>query len=94
MYVGSVGRAAEAARQWHGNVGQFGGGVGSAKAAEAAQGRRWMRRRQLGSGRQQGGRAASAAAAERWRRRQHGVGSGTVAEAEVAVAQSPLPRCC
>ena len=88
----SVGRAAEAAQQWSCDGGQFCGGVGSARAAEAVQRRHWIRRRQLGSGGQRGGRAASAGVAERWRRRQHGVGVGTVAEAEAAAAQSPLPR--
>jgi hypothetical protein len=82
MRVGSVGRAAEAAQRQRGDVGQFGSRVGSARAGEAAQQRCWMRRRQLGGGRQRGGRAASAVAAERWQRWQHGVGSGTVAEAE------------
>jgi hypothetical protein len=53
-----------------------------------------MHQQQHGCGGQQGGRAASAAVAEWWRRQQHGVGSGTVAEAEAAEAQLtalPIP---
>jgi hypothetical protein len=94
MHGGSVGRAAKAAQQRRGNIGQFGSSISSARAAEAAQPRRWMRRWQLGGGGQWGSRAASAAAAEQWRQPQHGVGSGTVAEAEGAAAQSPLPQRC
>jgi hypothetical protein len=94
MRGGTVGRAAEAAGPRRGDGGQFVSGVGSARAAEAAQWRRWMQRRQLGGGRQWGGRAASAAAAEQWGRRQHGVGGGTVAEVEAVAAQSSRPRRC
>jgi hypothetical protein len=94
MHDGSIGRAAEAVQQQCGDGGQFGSGVGSARTAEAAQRRHWMRRQQLGGGRQRVGRAASAAAAERWRRWQHGTGGITVAEAKAAAAQSHLPRRC
>ncbi len=47
------------------------GGVGSARAVEAAQRRRWMWRRQLGGGGQRGGVSGggrAAAAARHWRR--------------------------
>jgi hypothetical protein len=94
MRGGSVGRAAKAAQKQRGNGRQIGSGVGSTRAVEAAQRRHWMRRQQLGGGGQRGGRAASAAEAEQWQRGQHGLGSGTVAEAEAAAAQSPLPPRC
>jgi hypothetical protein len=68
----SVGRAAEAARQWCGDSGQCGGGVSSARAMEAAQWRRWRRWRREAAGRQQqqrqsgsGGGSTATAVAER-----------------------------
>jgi hypothetical protein len=45
---------------------------------------RWMRQRQLGSGRQRGSRVAAAVAAERWQWRQHGNSGGRAATAVAA----------
>jgi hypothetical protein len=64
--------------------GQCGGGIGSMRAAEAAQQRRWRQRRQLGSGRQQGGRVAAATKAERWLGWQHRNCGSNTAEAAAA----------
>jgi hypothetical protein len=61
---GSVGRAADSARQRRGDDGQRCCSVGSARVAVAAPRRQWQRQWQLSGSRQRGGRAA------RWQRRQ------------------------
>jgi hypothetical protein len=77
---GIVGRAAEAAQQRSGDGGQFCSGVGSARAAEAAQ--RWQH--------QQNGRGRAAAERRQWavlrRRRQRKGGGGSAAAALDAAA--------
>jgi hypothetical protein len=81
MRGGSVGRAAEAAKQRSGFGGQFCGGVGSARTAEAAQ--RWQRW-QSGGGRAAAERQRWAVLRRRWQRK--GGGGSAAAALDAAAA--------
>ncbi len=91
MCGGSVGRAAEAVQQRCGNSGQFGGGVGSARAVEAVQWRRWMRSRAAGrqSGISNSSRGVSAVAAQHWQ--QHGGRGGGGGSPITPAMALPIP---
>ncbi len=81
MRGGSVGRAAEAVQQRSGNVGQFCGGRGSARAAEAAQRRQ---HRQSGGGRAAAKRQRWAVLRRHWQRK--GGGGSAAAALDAAAA--------
>jgi hypothetical protein len=82
---GSVGRAAESARQRRGDGGQRCCGVGSARVAVPMPRRGWQRRRQLCSSRQRGSRAA------RWQRRQRLQSQGAAAAGGIGVLLAAAP---